>query len=104
MLPSSSENGGDDSRERRLGRAPRSSTRRGDGLVNEVPGVGEARSLIRDRSVPVPLQHCRGKFDQPFASINDAPEFMASRRGNMFVGELDPRVDDLASPIGDASG
>ena len=46
----------------------------------------------------------RGKFDEPFASINDAPEFMASRRGNTLVGELDPRVDNLASPIGDAFG
>jgi len=46
----------------------------------------------------------RGKFDEPFASIDDAPEFMASRRRNMFIGELDPRFDDLASPIGDALG
>jgi hypothetical protein len=44
------------------------------------------------------------KFDEPFASINNAPEFMTSRRSDMFIGELDPRFDDLASPVGDALG
>ena len=87
-----------------MGRPSRSSTRWATVLLTSSPGRAELGLQFAVDQFQFRFKIDRGKFDEPFAGINVSPEFMASRLRNTFVGELDPRVDDLASPVGDAFG